>query len=70
MRLTLRRRIRDAKAGKRLDAMAVAVNQVFTYCGGGQNDSRRLGRRWPSGYDLIGLTNGSSKDLLTDIPGL
>ena len=43
--------------------MAVAVNQVWNYCGGIQNDSRRLNRRSPSGFDLIRLTNGASKAL-------
>jgi transposase len=43
--------------------MAVSVNQVWNYCGGIQNDSRRLNRRWPSGFDLIKLTNGTSKEI-------
>jgi hypothetical protein len=38
--------------------MAVSVNQVWNYAGGIQNDSRRLNRRWPSAFDLIGLTAG------------
>jgi len=63
MLLTYRYRVKDATAGKRLARMAVAVNQVWNYCGGIQNDSRRLNRRWPSGFDLIKLTSGSSKEL-------
>jgi transposase len=61
--LTYRYRVKDATAGKRLDRMAVSVNQVWNYCGGIQNDSRRLNRRWPSAFDLIGLTNGCTKEL-------
>lgn len=63
MLLTFRYRVKDATVGKRLTRMAVAVNQVWNYCGGIQNDSRRLNRRWPSGFDLIGLTNGCTKEL-------
>lgn len=63
MLLTYRYRVKDATAGKRLDRMAKAVNFVWNYCGAIQNDSRRLNRRWPSGFDLIKLTSGSSKEL-------
>jgi putative transposase len=63
MILTYRYRIKDATAGKHLDRMATAVNLVWNYCGGIQNDSRRLNRRWPSGFDLIKLTSGCSKEL-------
>jgi putative transposase len=63
MLLTYQYRVKDATAGKRLARMAGSVNQVWNYCGGIQNDSRRLNRRWPSGFDLIKLTNGSSKEL-------
>lgn len=61
MILTYRYRIKDATSAKPLARMAMAVNQVWNYCGGIQNDSRRLNRRWPSGFDLIKLTAGSSK---------
>ena len=63
MELTYRYRIKDATSGKRLDRMAVGVNQVWNYCGGVTEDARRLNRRWASDYDLINLTSGSSKDL-------
>ena len=63
MVLTFRYRVKGVSAAKRLNRMVVAVNQVWNYCGGIQNDSRRLNRRWPSGFDLIGLTNGASKEL-------
>lgn len=61
--LTFRYRVKDATAGKRLAAMAVAVNQVWNYCGGIQNDSRRHNKRWPSFPELARLTAGSSKEL-------
>ena len=63
MVLTFRYRVKGTSAAKRLGRMAVAVNGVWNYCGGIQNDSRRLDRRWPSGFDLIGLTNGCTKEL-------
>jgi len=63
MLLTYRYRVKDATAGKRLARMALAVNQIWNYCGGIHNDSRRLNRHWPGGFDLIKLTNGSSKEL-------
>ena len=63
MVLTFRYRVKGTSAAKRLSRMAVAVNRVWNYCGGIQNDSRRLNRRWPSGFDLIGLTNGCTKEL-------
>ena len=61
--LTFRYRVKGVSAAKRLNAMAIAVNQIWNYCGGIHNDSRRLNRRWPSGYDLIKLTNGASKEI-------
>lgn len=61
MLLTFRYRVKDATAGKRLAAMAVAVNQVWNYCGDIQNDSRRHGKRWPTFAELCRLTAGSSK---------
>jgi putative transposase len=63
MLLTYRYRVKDATARKSLARMATAVNQVWNYAGGIQNDSRRLNRRWPSAFELINLTSGSSKEL-------
>lgn len=63
MLLTYRYRIKDSTARKRLSRMATSVNQVWNYCGGIHNDSRRLNRRWPTGFDLINLTNGATKEL-------
>jgi putative transposase len=61
--LTYRYRVKDATASKRLNRMAVAVNQVWNYCGGIQNDSRRLNRTWPSAFDLMKLVAGCTKEL-------
>ena len=61
--LTYRYRVKDATAGKYLDRMARAVNLVWNYCGGIQNDSRRHNKRWPSFPELARLTAGSSKEL-------
>lgn len=63
MLLTFKFRVKDATAGKRLAAMAFAVNQVWNYCGGIQNDSRRHGKRWPGFAELCRLTAGSTKML-------
>lgn len=60
MILTYRYRIKDARCAAHLREMATAVNQVWNYCGGVQNDSRRLNRRWPTAFDLIRLTTGSA----------
>jgi IS605 OrfB family transposase len=58
--LTYRYRIKDATSGKHLDVLAKAVNLVWNYCGDIQNASRRYNKPWPSSYDLIRLTTGSS----------
>lgn len=63
MLLTFKFRVKDATAGKRLAAMAFAVNQVWNYCGDIQNDSRRHGKRWPNFAELGRLTSGSTKML-------
>lgn len=63
MMLTFRYRVKGVPAAKRLSEMAIACNQVWNYCGGVHNDSRRLNRRWPTGFELIKLTNGCTKEL-------
>jgi IS605 OrfB family transposase len=63
MLLTYRYRVKDASAGRHLARIAVSVNQVWNYCGGIHNDSRRLNRHWPTAFELINLTSGSSKEL-------
>jgi putative transposase len=58
--LTYRYRIKDATTAKRLRAHARAVNHVWNYCGEIQEAARRQEKRWPSAFNLIKLTTGSS----------
>jgi IS605 OrfB family transposase len=60
--LTIKLRIRD-KHVARLNAQARAVNLVWNYCNEIQQKTARSGRKWLSGYDLIGLTSGASEEL-------
>ena len=48
---------------RELARQARAVNFVWNFCGETQECSRRHNRRWPTGYDLINLTHGSSREL-------
>jgi hypothetical protein len=61
MVLTYRYRIKDATTGRHLLRQARAVHYVWNYCGEIQEAARRHNRHWPSGFDLIKLTCGSSK---------
>jgi len=61
MILTYRYRIKEASCSRHLECQARAVNLVWNYCGGIQEASRRHNKPWPSGFDLIRLTSGSSK---------
>ncbi|MGB6487592.1 MAG: transposase [Steroidobacteraceae bacterium] len=61
MVLTYRYKIKDATTGRHLKRQARAVNQVWNYCGEIHHAARRHNKRWPSGFDLINLTSGSSK---------
>jgi putative transposase len=61
MVLTYRFRIKDATAGQHLLRQARAVNRVWNYCGETHEAARRHNKTWPSGFDLINLTSGSSK---------
>ena len=61
MVLTFRYRIKDASSGRHLQRQARAVSRVWSYCGEIQEAARRHNKRWPSGFDLIKLTLGSSK---------
>ena len=60
MILTYRYRIKDATTAKRLRAHAAAVNYVWNFCGETQEAARRQEKHWPSDFDLIELTTGSS----------
>ncbi|MES2016109.1 MAG: transposase [Pseudomonadota bacterium] len=46
-----------------LDRQAKAVNFVWNYCNDRQKDALRFNRKWHSGFDLIKLTTGASKEL-------
>ena len=59
--LTYRYRIKDATSARHLKRQALGVNRVWNYCGEIHNAARRHNKRWPSGFDLIHLTSGSSK---------
>lgn len=64
MILTYRYRIKETGGAMReLERQARAVNFVWNFCGETQEASRRFNRCWPSGFDLIGLTYGSSREL-------
>ena len=59
--LTYRYRIKDETTAKRLRAHARAVNYVWNYCCEIQEAARRQEKRWPSAFDLMRLTTGSSE---------
>ena len=61
MVLAYRYRIKDATSGRHLQRQTREVNRVWNYCGEVQNAARRHNKRWPSGFDLIKLTSGTSK---------
>lgn len=61
MILTLRYRVKNL-AGD-LNRQARAVNFVWNYCNDAQRHAVGWGRKWLSGYELINLTSGTSKDL-------
>lgn len=69
MFLTFRYRIKDKSARKALLRHAWAVNQVWNYCAAYQRDIEdryKAGapeRRWPTHFDLTGLTAGVTKEL-------
>lgn len=64
MILTYRYRIKlTSGAQKALQGMARAVNLVWNFCGETQLAAERWGKPWPSGFDLIGLTHGVSREL-------
>lgn len=46
-----------------LNKQAKAVNYVWNYCNETQKYALRWWKKWPTGFDLINLTAGTSKDL-------
>lgn len=64
MILTYRYRVKvTAGRLKTLEVMARAVNVVWNFCGETQEAARRWDKPWPSGFALINLTHGTSREL-------
>ncbi len=61
MKLVYRYRVKSL-AGL-LNQQARTVNFIWNYCNDRQKDALRFGRRWHTGFDLIKLTTGCSKEL-------
>ncbi|HZC87486.1 MAG TPA: helix-turn-helix domain-containing protein, partial [Steroidobacteraceae bacterium] len=62
--LTYRYRLKATSgAAQELSRQARACNLVWNFCGETQAVARRWNRLWPSGFDLINLTHGSSREL-------
>ena len=61
MKLVYRYRVKSL-AGL-LNRQAATVNFVWNYCNDRQKDALRFNRPWLSGFDLINLTTGASKEL-------
>ncbi|MGZ8315801.1 MAG: RNA-guided endonuclease InsQ/TnpB family protein [Telluria sp.] len=61
MKLVYRYRVKSLTG--LLNKQARTVNFVWNYCNDRQKDALRFGRRWHSGFDLIKLTTGCSKEL-------
>lgn len=59
--LVYRYRVKSLKG--LLNKQGRAVNFVWNYCNDRQKDALRFGRPWHTGFDLIKLTTGSSKEL-------
>lgn len=62
MRKTLRYRVKD-KHAKELARQARAVNFVWNYCNETQRRAVARGAKWPTRYDLTGLTTGTGREL-------
>ena len=61
MKLVYRYRVKSLTG--LLNQQARVVNVVWNYCNDRQKDALRFGRRWHTGFDLIKLTTGCSKEL-------
>jgi putative transposase len=46
-----------------LNRQSRAVNYVWNYCNDTQKHALKWNKRWPSGFDLNGLTTGCAKEL-------
>ena len=64
MILTYRYRLKQTRGARReLSRQARAVNLVCNFCAETQQAATRWDKRWPSGFELIGLTHGVSREL-------
>ncbi len=61
MKLVYRYRVKSLTG--LLNQQARVVNFVWNFCNDRQKDALRFNRRWHTGFDLIKLTTGSSKEL-------
>lgn len=61
MQLTYRYRLKDKHAA-RLNAQAAAVNLVWNFCNETQKKAAQSGRKWLSGFDLVNLIAGATKE--------
>lgn len=62
MFVTYRYRVKD-KHTALLNSHSRAVNFVWNFCNDTQKSALKWGKKWPSGFDLMKLTTGSSKEL-------
>jgi putative transposase len=62
MILTFKYRLKGTP-GRWLAPQAREVNRVWNFCGETQEASRRHNKRWPTGFDLINLTTGVSREI-------
>ncbi|MES2319606.1 MAG: transposase [Pseudomonadota bacterium] len=61
MKLVYRYRVKSPDG--LLNQQAKSVNFVWKYCNDRQKDALRFNRKWHTGFDLIKLTTGASKEL-------
>lgn len=61
MKLVFRYRVKSLTG--LLNRQARTVNFVWNFCNDRQKDALRFSRRWHTGFDLIKLTTGASKEL-------
>lgn len=61
MKLVFRYRVKSLTG--LLNTQARMVNFVWNYCNDRQKDALRFNRHWHTGFDLIKLTTGCSKEL-------
>lgn len=61
MQITYRYRIKD-KHARRLSEQARAVNFVWNFCNETQRKAAQSGRKWLTGFDLVNLVAGATKE--------